>query len=92
MLERLETFKNEPDFLAQKQAHIERDLIVAAARGVEFAPSGSNFFRQPPLDIHMNVLVAGRKRKFAPFDLALNCFQPAHDFVRASGGDDPLAR
>jgi hypothetical protein len=91
-LKRLQTLSNEPDFFAQKQAHIESNLVVAATRRVELAPGSADFFRQTPLNIHVDIFVAGREREVAPFNLALNRFQPTHDLGSVTGRNNPLTR
>ena len=42
------------DFIAQPEAHVERDLVVARATGVEFR-AGGHTPRQFRLDVHVDV-------------------------------------
>ena len=44
------------DGVADIEAEIGRDLVVARARGVQPPRGGPDQFRQPALDIHVNVL------------------------------------
>ena len=45
------------DHLLQVHAHVEHDLVVAAARGVQVTAGGADDLGQSPLDGRVDVLV-----------------------------------
>src|SRR5688500_6272728 len=67
------------NLIAQVEAHIERDLIVAAAGGVKLAADRTNQFDQAPLDVHVNILPAHIEDELAACDLCLNLLQALND-------------
>lgn len=40
----------------EPEPDVERNLVIAAARSVEFSSRGADFLNQPLLDRHMNIL------------------------------------
>ena len=50
------------------QMHIERDLIVTAARGVQAFARVADRLRQRAFDIHVNIFQTDRKSEFAVFN------------------------
>ena len=66
-------------FVAQVEAKIESDLIIAAARRVQLGPGPSNPPRELRLDIHVHVLELRIKHKAAVVDLFLDRAQGALD-------------
>src|SRR5512144_1872682 len=54
LLEHFQVRDHEASLFPQKKTHIESDLIVAAACGVELLSRGADFFTQAPLDVHMD--------------------------------------
>src|ERR1700726_3336776 len=58
------------DGVANPEAEIERDLIVARARRVKPPRHGSDQLRKPRLDVHMNVFERARKIERSSLDFA----------------------
>lgn len=58
--------------VAQVEAKIERDLIVARARRVQLAPRFANLGDQPALDRQMYILVGDIEAKASGVNLALD--------------------
>src|SRR3984893_17566282 len=59
------------DGVANPEAEIERDLIVARARGVRTPRRrGSDYLSKPSLDIHMNIFERARKIERSRLDFA----------------------
>src|ERR1700738_1482768 len=64
--------RNDLDNLrAYVKAQIERDLIVATARGVELGASRTDSFRQGRFDIHVHVFEGRVPLKFSSVDFFL---------------------
>src|SRR5487761_1412459 len=84
--ERGSQFTDDPyhlaQFVTQVEAKVERDLVVARARGMQLAPSVADLRDQPALDCEMNILVADIEAKASGVDLALNFLEPALDRTR----------
>ncbi len=57
------------DRVADIQAEIGRDLVVARARGVQPAGGGADQFGEPALDVHMDVFERGLEAELAALDL-----------------------
>ena len=73
------------------QPHVERDLIVAAARRVQLAAGRADLFGQTPLDIHMDVFVGRRKAKLAAARSRARIASSPRTIFRASRrGNDAL--
>ena len=88
--QRLQSADDELDLVAQKKPHVERHLIVAAARGVEFAAGRTDQLGQASFDIHMNIFVRLRKLELAAVYLALDRLQAADNLPRITGWNDAL--
>ena len=73
---------NRRHLVAQIEPHIQGDLIVAAARRVQFAAGAADLLGQPPLDVHVNVFVRRRELELAVVDLALDRRQAADNLLR----------
>jgi len=74
---------------AQVEPDVQRDLVVATASRVQFAPQGANQLREPPFNRHVNVFVLRRKFKSAPIQLGLDCFEGPHDRPSLARLQDP---
>jgi hypothetical protein len=70
------------------EPQIERGLIVAAARGVQFRARDADSFRQRRFDVHVHVLERLVPLKFSVFDLDLNFAQSFVDFLPLLRGED----
>jgi hypothetical protein len=57
------------DRVAHPEAEVGRDLVVAAARGVQAAAGLADVFGEPRLDVHVDVLERGVEREAAGLDL-----------------------
>src|SRR5262249_48050393 len=90
-LERVDAGDDLFQFIPEIEAQVERDLIVAAARGMKLAAGGPDALDQAPLDVHMNVFVGGGEAKLSVVDLAANRLEPPHDAPRLARRDDALA-
>ena len=80
------------DFVAQIEPQIERDLIVARSRGMQFAARGPDFFDQPALDREMDILVGDVEAKMPGTDLALDSAETRSDLARFRRGDQANLR
>ena len=78
------------DRVAHPQAHIERDLVVARARGVQPPAGRPDDVGQPLLDVEVDVLELGRELELAALDLGLDLGQPALDGAAVLGRQDAL--
>ena len=56
-LQASEEFVNRRDLVTHKEAHIQQDLIVAAAGRMQLAAERADFLREPPLNGHMDIFV-----------------------------------
>ena len=72
------------------QTHIQRDLIVAGAAGMQAATGRADQVGQPPLNIHVQVFEVRVPREFALFDLFLHPAQAGDDGVGVFLADDAL--
>src|SRR6476661_8250892 len=81
------------NFLAHVEAKVERDLIVAAAGGVQFCPGRPDPFRQRRLDVHMHIFERLIPNEFAVRDFSFDLAQSARDHLELvsrenSGGSE----
>ena len=67
-------------FVAQIEPQVERDLVVARARGMQLAPGRADPLGQAALDRQMDVLVGKLEAEAAGSDLALDRAQAGDDF------------
>ena len=70
------------------KAHIDRDLIVAGAAGVDLLSEVAETLRQKTLDRHVDVLIVDENRKFSLFDLLYDFAESLADFPRLVFRDD----
>ena len=66
------------DFVAQPEADVEGDLVVARAGSVQFSADG-NALREFRLDVHVDVLEFGLPFEFAGADFQADFVQSARD-------------
>ncbi len=76
------------DLVADPQPQVGRNLVVAAAAGVELAAHVADPLDQRPLDVHVNVFELLAEGEFAGGDLVENLFQAGHDLVPLVVGED----
>ena len=76
------------DRAAHKHMRIERDLIVAAARGVQTAARVADRVRETFLDIHVNILERRAELECPRVDLRENVTQPLFNGRVIRRGDD----
>ena len=90
LLQTREQLAERPDFVAQKEPHVQQHLVVAAAGGVQLAADRADLFGQPALDGHVDVLVRGQKGKVSAGELALDGLQALENLFAFGAGDDLL--
>ena len=90
LLQSAKQLLNGSDLVAQIQAHIEQDLVVTAAGGMQLAAQGADLLGQPPLDRHVDVFVHRQEEETSLLQLALHALQPSGDFLTLSAGEDLL--
>ena len=66
------------DLVTQIHAHIDGDLVVAAAAGVELFADVADFFREQDFHVHMDVFISGIELYLAGFDLLENLAKTRH--------------
>jgi len=88
LLERIEQADQPVRLVAQVQPNIQRDLIVAAARGMQFCARVSGAPDQLFFNGHVNVFVGGVENKTTLFHIGPDAFQPADDRLRVCAGND----
>ena len=69
-------------------ASVESDLVVAAARGVKPAASGTDALGEDSLDRHVDVLIGDAELELAVADLAVDLREPRLDGVGILLRDD----
>jgi len=80
------------DRVAQPQADVGRDLVVAAASGVEALAGVADERGEALLDVEVDVLVVEVPGEFAAFDFAGDLRHPALDVGQILCADDALLR
>ena len=78
------------DLVAQPQAHVGRDLVVARAAGVQALAGVADELRQARLDVQVHVLEVELPLELAGFDLLGDLRQAALDRGEVVGRDDAL--
>ena len=81
---------NAVDGVTHPEAEIDRDLVVAAARGVQALARFADAFGQPRLDIHVDVFERAREGESARRDLVLDAVEPLGDRFRVGRLDNAL--
>src|SRR5436853_5885415 len=77
--------------VAQIEALVEGDLVVARPPRVELASHGPSQLDEPPLHVHVDVLELLAEGKAAALQLALHGFEPGFDLSQLAGLDEPGA-
>ena len=77
---------------ASVQAHIQGDLVVARATGVQARSGRTDQVGEPAFDVHVQVFQGRIPREVAPFDLVLHSGQAANYGIGIFPGDDALLR
>ena len=80
------------DCIAHPEAEIDRDLVVARARGVQAAGGGADDVGEPALDVHMDVFERARVDERPCLDFALDLGETLGDGLRIGGVHNALAR
>src|SRR5262249_48923109 len=80
------------DFVAQIETQVERDLVVARARGMELAPGLSDFRDEASLDSQVDVFVGGDKAKLPRFYFLLDLAKTALNRARLGAPNQANAR
>ena len=78
------------DRVAHPEAEIDRDLVVARARGVEAPGRRADDLSKAALDVHMDVFERARERKRARLDFAFDLGETLGDRLGVGGFDDAL--
>jgi len=78
------------DRISRKEPDIERHLVVAAARGMQFFPHVTDLLNQAGFDINMNVFQFRFELESALGDLFPDAAQARYDFITFGGRDDAL--
>jgi hypothetical protein len=92
MLERGECAICLVDDVADIEAEIGRDLVVARSRGVQPSGRRSDQFGKPALDVHMDVFERALEVESALADLRQDGVEALGDVLRIAGGDDAVVR
>src|ERR1043166_8786074 len=90
-LERVEPVDDLFELVAKIEPDVQRHLIVAAPRGVEFFAGRTDALDQAPLDIHVDVFIGGGEAEFTLVDLLANRLEPGDDAPRLAARNDALA-
>ncbi len=80
------------DRVAHPEAEIDRDLVVAGARGVQPAGRRSDDLGKAAFHVHMDVFERARERERARLDFAFDLGETLGDSLGVGGFDDALAR
>ncbi len=72
-------------FAVSEKPQIERDLVVATARGVQFSSGGADPFCEGGFDVHVHIFERFVPLKFSIFDLPLDRPQSIVDLVAFVG-------
>ena len=76
------------DFVADPEADVVRDLVVAAAAGVELAADVADPLDQRPLDVHVDVFQLLAELEAAGGDFVADLLQAGDDLVALVVGQD----
>ena len=83
--------KERVDRVAHPEAEIDRDLVVARARGVQAPGRRADDLGEPAFDIHMDVLERALERERPRLDFAFDLGKTAGDRLGVGGFDDARA-
>ena len=76
------------DGIANIEAEVGGDLVVARARGMQPSRGGTDQLGQPALDIHMDVFQRALELEIALADFGQDRVEPLGDVLRIGRGDD----
>ncbi len=79
------------DRVAHPHPEVDRDLIVARARGMKASRGRADDLAQAAFDVHMDVFERARERKRARLDFAFDLGETLRDRLGVGGFDDALA-
>ena len=79
------------DDLLGVHAHIQGDLVVAGAPGVQAAGGGADELVQPAFNVHVQVFQRGVPGEAIRLDLLPHPFQAIHDEFGVFTGDRPCS-
>ena len=88
-LQRLDLADGAVAGLADPEAEIERDLVIARTRRVQAPGRWADQLAQPGLDVQVNVLEFLPEGELSGLDLGLDVVQALLDLRLVGGGDDP---
>jgi hypothetical protein len=91
-LQRIQQSQQAIDFVAQPQAHVGGDLVVAAAPRVQSLAGVAHQLGQSRFNVQMHVLQVQLPFKAASFDVLNNLGHPALDVGVVLRADDALGR
>ena len=91
-LQLVEIAQHRCHFIAQIEADIKGDLIVARTGGVQLAADRSDALGESRFDIHVNIFKADLEFEVAGVDISQNAFQPGNNDCRLLVADDRLLR
>ena len=80
------------DRVAHPEAEIDRDLVVARARGVEAPGRRADDLGEAAFHVHMDVFERALKRKRPRLDFAFHLRKTVQDRLGVGGFDDALAQ
>ena len=80
------------DRVAHPEAEIDRDLVVARARGVQAPGRRADDLGKPAFDVHMDVFERALERERSRLDFAFDLRKTLGDRLGVGGFDDALAR
>ncbi len=89
-LQRFQLLVETVDRVAHPEAEIGRDLVVAAARGMQPAGRVADQLGEPRLDVEMDILERGLEFEAARLDLLEDVVQARLDGRAVLGGDQAL--
>src|SRR5262245_54585582 len=76
------------DLAAEPEPHVERDLVVPRAAGVELAAHGADLFDEAALDVHVDVFELDAVREDARLELLPHLGEAAEDRLELRLGED----
>src|SRR5258706_11506877 len=76
---------------AQPEQEVGRDLVVAAAAGVQLPGNRPDDLEQAPLDVRVHVLERGVEREAAALELLRDLLEPLHELLGLARLENPLA-
>ena len=79
------------DRVAHPEAEIDRDLVVARARGVQPPGRRADDLGEAAFDVHMDVFERARERECPRLDFAFDLGETLGDRLGVGGFDDALA-